>query len=206
MPKRYADLGRLAWLSMDEQAGQEYWAAMNLMGDYAAANHTVIHRLVSQGLGAQIIAGVENHHKSGPKNAGDRTSHATDLGAGRGDAVRPPATDSCRVADALPPRLLTLRSARGYVHCRSGWPAARMRSEPSLEDASDVARVVELPGFYRGERGVSGIPGSATGPLVGPPPRCELVGAWTSFFSSGRLLPGDSTTKRQLRVLKLDEI
>ncbi len=62
MPKRYADLGRLAWLNMDEEAGQEYWAAMNLMGDYAAANHAVIHRLVSQNLGAEIIAGVENHH------------------------------------------------------------------------------------------------------------------------------------------------
>ena len=35
---------------------------MNLMGDYAAANHDVIHRLVSKLLGAQIIAGVENHH------------------------------------------------------------------------------------------------------------------------------------------------
>jgi tRNA-splicing ligase RtcB (3'-phosphate/5'-hydroxy nucleic acid ligase) len=35
---------------------------MNLMGDYAAANHDVIHKLVSKLLGARIIAGVENHH------------------------------------------------------------------------------------------------------------------------------------------------
>ena len=35
---------------------------MNLMGDYAAANHDVIHRQVSKLLGAEIIAGVENHH------------------------------------------------------------------------------------------------------------------------------------------------
>jgi tRNA-splicing ligase RtcB len=35
---------------------------MNLMGDYAAANHDVIHRLVAKLLGAQIIAGVGNHH------------------------------------------------------------------------------------------------------------------------------------------------
>ncbi len=35
---------------------------MNLMGDYAAANHDVIHRLVSKLLGARIISGVENHH------------------------------------------------------------------------------------------------------------------------------------------------
>ena len=35
---------------------------MNLMGDYAAANHDVIHRWCLKLLGAQIIAGVENHH------------------------------------------------------------------------------------------------------------------------------------------------
>ena len=62
LPSKYADLGRLAWLDLDSEAGQEYWAAMNLMGDYAAANHDVIHRLVSNLLGAAIIAGVENHH------------------------------------------------------------------------------------------------------------------------------------------------
>jgi tRNA-splicing ligase RtcB (3'-phosphate/5'-hydroxy nucleic acid ligase) len=62
LPKKYESLGRLAWLDMDSEAGQEYWAAMNLMGEYAAANHDVIHRLVSKLLGAKIIAGVENHH------------------------------------------------------------------------------------------------------------------------------------------------
>ncbi|MBX3439255.1 MAG: RtcB family protein, partial [Planctomycetaceae bacterium] len=62
LPKRYEDLRHLAWLDLDTQAGQEYWNAMNLMGDYAAANHDVIHRLVSSLCGAQIIAGVENHH------------------------------------------------------------------------------------------------------------------------------------------------
>ena len=62
LPKRYHEFGRLAWLAMDSEAGQEYWAAMNLMGEYAAANHDVIHRLVSKLLGARILSGVENHH------------------------------------------------------------------------------------------------------------------------------------------------
>ena len=63
LPKKYQDsFGYLAWLDMDSEAGQEYWAAMNLMGDYAAANHDVIHRLVSKLLGARVISGVENHH------------------------------------------------------------------------------------------------------------------------------------------------
>lgn len=59
---RYAGFGRLAWLEMDTEAGQEYWAAMNLMGDYAAANHDVIHRRVVELAGAEVLAGVENHH------------------------------------------------------------------------------------------------------------------------------------------------
>lgn len=62
LPSKYEDLAYLSWLPLDSEAGQEYWAAMNLMGDYAAANHDVIHRLVSKLLGARIIAGVENHH------------------------------------------------------------------------------------------------------------------------------------------------
>ena len=62
LAKHYADFGRLAWLELDSEPGQEYWEAMSLMGQYAAANHDVIHRLVSKLLGAEIIAGVENHH------------------------------------------------------------------------------------------------------------------------------------------------
>jgi tRNA-splicing ligase RtcB len=62
LPQCYEDVGRLAWLDMKSEAGQEYWAAMTLMGDYAAANHDVIHRLVSQIVGGQILAEVENHH------------------------------------------------------------------------------------------------------------------------------------------------
>lgn len=52
----------LAWLDLDSHEGQEYWAAMSLMGRYAAANHAVIHESVAKHLGARIIGGVENHH------------------------------------------------------------------------------------------------------------------------------------------------
>ncbi len=62
LPKKYSDLARLAWLDMDSEDGQEYWAAMNLMGDYAAANHDVIHRRVAKLVGEKPIAMVENHH------------------------------------------------------------------------------------------------------------------------------------------------
>ncbi|MBD2770031.1 RtcB family protein [Hymenobacter sp. BT664] len=52
----------LAWLSLDSQEGQEYWAAMNLAGDYASACHHDIHRRISQALGEKPLAQVENHH------------------------------------------------------------------------------------------------------------------------------------------------
>ena len=71
LPKRYEDLGRLAWLDLESDAGMEYWAAMNLMGDYAAANHEVVHRLVSKLLGAEVIAGIENHHNFAWKEVHD---------------------------------------------------------------------------------------------------------------------------------------
>ncbi|MDA1016665.1 MAG: RtcB family protein [Planctomycetota bacterium] len=62
LPQRYKSLGRLAWLDLSSQAGSEYWNAMNLMGEYASANHAVLHRNVIKLLGARVIAGVENHH------------------------------------------------------------------------------------------------------------------------------------------------
>jgi tRNA-splicing ligase RtcB (3'-phosphate/5'-hydroxy nucleic acid ligase) len=62
LPKRYQQFGKLAWLDLESEAGQEYWNAMNLMGDYAAANHDVIHKLVTKLAKTSIIAGVENHH------------------------------------------------------------------------------------------------------------------------------------------------
>jgi len=56
------ELKHLAWLSLAEAAGQEYFAAMNLMGLYAAANHALIHKHIGRQLGADLILDVENHH------------------------------------------------------------------------------------------------------------------------------------------------
>ena len=56
------ELKRLAWLSLDSQEGREYWKAMELMGQYAAANHACIHEHVAENLGAQVLLDLENHH------------------------------------------------------------------------------------------------------------------------------------------------
>lgn len=61
-PELPKELRRLAWLSLDSEEGQEYWAAMELMGLYAAANHALIHRHVAENLGAEVLLDLENHH------------------------------------------------------------------------------------------------------------------------------------------------
>jgi tRNA-splicing ligase RtcB len=61
-PELPKELKHLSWLEMNSDAGQEYWAAMNLMGEYAAANHAVIHRNVTKALGADVLTSIENHH------------------------------------------------------------------------------------------------------------------------------------------------
>jgi len=52
----------LAWLDLSGEAGQMYWLAMNIAGDYAKANHDQIHQRISKELGEQPILKVENHH------------------------------------------------------------------------------------------------------------------------------------------------
>lgn len=59
LPKEHK---RLAWLSLESEEGQEYWAAMELMGAYAAANHCLIHRHIARHLRLQVLLDVENHH------------------------------------------------------------------------------------------------------------------------------------------------
>jgi len=56
------EAGNLAWLTLDEEEGIEYWLAMNLAGDYASACHQVIHDKITVALGRRPIGRVENHH------------------------------------------------------------------------------------------------------------------------------------------------
>ena len=56
------EAANLAWLNMDEDAGREYWMAMNLAGDYASACHHVIHGKIAKALGEKPLRMVENHH------------------------------------------------------------------------------------------------------------------------------------------------
>lgn len=57
-----AEAKHLAWLDLDKEAGQEYWLAMNLAGDYASACHHQIHERMAIGLRETPLAMIENHH------------------------------------------------------------------------------------------------------------------------------------------------
>jgi tRNA-splicing ligase RtcB len=56
------EAANLAWLDLNTEAGQEYWLAMNLAGDYASANHHQIHDRIGKALGEQPLLVIENHH------------------------------------------------------------------------------------------------------------------------------------------------
>jgi tRNA-splicing ligase RtcB len=61
-PELPQQLAHLAWLDLSTEAGQQYWAAMELMGRYAAANHQLIHASIARALGVEVRLDIENHH------------------------------------------------------------------------------------------------------------------------------------------------
>lgn len=69
--KQVNPAGELSWLDLCSGAGQEYWMAMNLMGEYAAANHQCIHEQVLKFSGLSAITHVENHHNFAWKEVHD---------------------------------------------------------------------------------------------------------------------------------------
>ena len=87
-PELPPQLKDLAWLDLDREDGQEYWAAMELMGQYAAANHACIHKHVAKHLGAAVLLDLENHHNFAWKERHDgkdlivHRKGATPAGAG----------------------------------------------------------------------------------------------------------------------------
>jgi len=54
--------GKLAWLELASEEGQEYWQAMQLAGDYSKANHHFLHDRIAAALAEKPILRVENHH------------------------------------------------------------------------------------------------------------------------------------------------
>jgi tRNA-splicing ligase RtcB len=70
LAKKQNPAGELSWLDLDSEAGQEYWLSMELMGDYAAANHECIHKAVLARAGLPATCHIENHHNFAWKENG----------------------------------------------------------------------------------------------------------------------------------------
>ena len=49
-------------MDLNTHDGMEYWLAMNLAGDYAAACHEDIHRRLSKALGKRVLVNISNSH------------------------------------------------------------------------------------------------------------------------------------------------
>ncbi|MDQ2798850.1 MAG: RtcB family protein, partial [Armatimonadota bacterium] len=69
VPKMYE------WLSLDSDAGREYWAAMELTGDFAQANHEVIHAAFTQRTGLTPFQTIQNHHNFAWMDGPNRVIH-----------------------------------------------------------------------------------------------------------------------------------
>ena len=54
--------GPFAWLSLNSEAGQEYWKCMEIAGEYSAINHECIHQNVAKALRLKPLVNVSNHH------------------------------------------------------------------------------------------------------------------------------------------------
>ncbi|GAB7079370.1 RtcB family protein [Megalodesulfovibrio paquesii] len=61
-PELPRNLRQLAGFALGSAEGQEYWAAMELMGRYSEANHELIHGRILGALRLEALATVENHH------------------------------------------------------------------------------------------------------------------------------------------------
>ena len=69
VPKMYE------WLSLDSDAGREYWAAMELAGGFAQACHEVIHAEFAKRAGLTAFQTVQNHHNFAWRDGPDRVIH-----------------------------------------------------------------------------------------------------------------------------------
>ncbi len=63
------------WLSIERDTGREYMTVMNLMGDYAQANHHLIHDQFLKRIRAKSLVRLENHHNFAWLQSNDSVIH-----------------------------------------------------------------------------------------------------------------------------------
>lgn len=138
-PELPRDLGHLAWLGLDSDPGREYWAAMELMGRYSAANHALIHRAVAAHLGFSALWSIENHHnfawkeKHGGRQVIVHRKGATPAGAGIFGIIPGTMVDPAYVVEGLGNSLSLCSAAHGAGRAMSRQEALKRFRRGDLE-------------------------------------------------------------------------
>ena len=138
-PELPRDLGHLAWLGLDSDPGREYWAAMELMGRYSAANHALIHRAVAAHLGFSPVWIVENHHnfawkeEHGGRQVIVHRKGATPAGAGILGIIPGTMVDPAYVVEGLGNPLSLCSAAHGAGRAMSRKEALKRFRRGDLE-------------------------------------------------------------------------
>lgn len=162
-PELPKELRQLAWLDIDSDPGREYWAAMNLMGEYASANHACIHHAIAKHLKAAVIAGVENHHNFAWKETHTIDGHSEDVYVHRKGAT--PAGKG--VLGVIPGSMATpgyvVRGLGNEASLRSAsHGAGRAMSRTKARDSfrwGNVRRELEEKGIWVLSAGIDEVPG-----------------------------------------------
>lgn len=133
------ELGHLAWLDLDSDPGREYWAAMELMGRYSAANHALIHASVARHLGLSPVWSVENHHNfawietHGGRTAVVHRKGATPAGLGLLGVIPGTMVDPAFVVEGLGNPLSLCSAAHGAGRAMSRQEALKRYRRSDLD-------------------------------------------------------------------------
>lgn len=167
LPKRFEKYKGLAWLDLDTEEGQAYWAAMNLAGRYASANHEMIHRRMAKNLKTVVMGGVENHHNfAWIERHGDRElvvhrKGATPAGMGQLGVIPGSMADPCFVVRGKGEPTSLNSSSHGAGRVMSRKQAKSTFTWSEWKKKLDVAGIElisagldEVPGVYKNIRDV----------------------------------------------------
>lgn len=156
--EQHPEGGDLAWLDFGTPGGDAYWRAMNLMGDYASANHACIHEALVGALGARVARVIENHHNFAWRE-GDWIVHrkgATPAAAGELGVVPGTMIHEAHIIEGLGAAEGLNSSAHG-----AGRKMSRNRAKKTLDRAAAMREIEEsgvtllgagadeLPGAYK---------------------------------------------------------
>ena len=126
------------WLGIDTEYGQEYLAAMNLMGRYAAANHSIIHAEVLSALGVSANFVVENNHNFAEVLDDDVVRHrkgATPAGVGTLGIIPGSSGTNSYIVEGLGNEHALLSASHGAGRMRSSSASKAVFDEAAFEES-----------------------------------------------------------------------